>query len=307
MLGVRAALFMLGGSTLGCSSSQGADQEPPAPPPAALFGAISVDFREAVGGAAAFGLVSGSVYDGPSPLAFGLEAVLEEGECQLREPTHPFCDPACGSTGLCVRDGECMPYPKAQNVGEMQVTGLLEPVTLEPFPPNFYYQSAELAFPPCEEGATIALDAEAFRAEARCVAPLVVDASEPLFVRREEPLILTWQAPGDPELGSVHILLDISHHGGKKGDIVCVVPDTGRYEIPATLVTALVDLGLAGYPSVILTRSSAAVSDPPDVTFSVAASIERPVDTGVQSCLPNAADEPCPAGQTCDPASSICR
>jgi len=301
------AVVAAGCLALGCSGSEDAKNEAPSaePQPAEFFGTVTVNLREAREGSDAVSVVSGTVYDGPSPLDFGLETVLEEGECELREPTHPFCDPACDSGAMCIRDGECMPYPKPENVGDMLVMGLFEEVTLEPFPPNFFYQSAELAFPPCDEGATVELSADAFHAEAHCIAPLVVDSTPP-SVRKDEPVSLSWEAPGDAELARIQIYLDISHHGGKKGDIVCDVPDTGHYEIPATLVTPLVELGLAGYPSVILTRWTAAVASPPDVRFKIAAAVERAVDTGVRSCVPNTADD-CAGAQTCDPATNVCR
>jgi len=311
LLGARGDRFeksaqslIAGFLALGCESSAPENPTPEIDGAAELFGAVTVNLREAIEGRDAFSVVSGTVYDGPSPLSFGLEPVLEEGECQLREVTHPFCDPACDGTSLCVRDGECMPYPRAQDMGELEVTGLLTAVTLPAFPPNFFYQSEELAYPPCEEGATVTLSGKSFQAETQCVAPLVVDPASPILVRRGEPVVLTWEAPGDPDLARVHILLDVSHHGGKRGDIVCDVPDTGHYEIPATLVTPLVDLGLAGYPSVILTRRASGVSSPPEVEFSVAAAVERAVDTGVRSCVPGVED--CPDGQTCDPATNVC-
>ena len=298
--------FVLGFLLVACSSAEDAEETPPVSEPAALFGTITVHLREARAGAEASSVVSGTVYDGPSPLDFGLAAVLEEGECQLREVTHPFCDPSCESGTTCVRDGECMPYPRAQNVGVLSVSGLLRPVTLEPFPPSFFYQSEELPFPPCAEGDTVHLRSEAFEADARCVAPLVVDAETEILVREDEPVTLDWQPAGDPELAEVHVLLDVSHHGGKRGDIVCTVPDTGHYDIPASLVTPLLELGLAGYPSVILTRFTKGTSSPADVQFRVAASVERAVDTGVRSCVPNSEDD-CPSGQTCDPATNVCR
>jgi hypothetical protein len=301
-------LCFVGCLLLGCTGSEDPVDAPPDgdAPVAELFGAVSVALREATATKEAFGLVSGTVYDGPSPLDLGMETVLSEGECELREPTHPFCDPPCDGSALCVRDGECMPYPKAQDVGELQVTGLSVPLTMPAFAPNFRYESAELQYPPCEEGAPLRLEAERFEAETRCVAPLVVDPDQPIRVRADEPVSLSWAAPGDADLARVEVFLDISHHGGKRGDILCDVPDTGQYEIPATLVSALVDLGLAGYPSVILTRRTSAVSNPPDVEFRVSASVERAVDTGVVSCVPGTAED-CPDDQTCDPASNVCR
>jgi hypothetical protein len=204
-----------------------------------------------------------------------------------------------------------MPYPDSQDVGDITVRGLdldTGSVTLEPFAPSFFYQSAELAYPPCREGTPLHLESAAFTAEATCIAPLIVD-QDPVRVRTGEPVSLTWDPPGSAEDPSqsttrIQILLDISHHGGKRGDILCDVPDSGSYTIPQNMVAALVDLGLAGFPSVILTRRSTGTTTLPEVNFIVAATVERPVDTGVHSCLN---DEDCPGGQTCNRQTVTCR
>lgn len=309
---LTAASLVLSG-VLGCSASPKTEETltPDAGAQVPLFGSIVVSLRETVDATAAYGLVSGTIYDGPRPDPEPLRVIMEDGECQLREALHPLCSEGCGSGAVCVDTEECAPYPQAQNVGDLSVTGLgvdgEESVTLGPFPPSFFYQSQELAYPPCEEGATLRLEANAFSAEARCIAPLLVDSSAPLRVRSREPLTLTWERPADPSLARVQVLLDVSHHGGKRGDIVCDAPDTGGLEISAPLITALVDMGLAGFPSVILTRRTQATSTQPNVRLVVAASVARTVDTGVQSCLQDTGNDGCPEGQTCDRTTLTCQ
>lgn len=299
-------------ATLGVVWSCEGTRTPPAAEPTPdsgthdrLFGSIVVSLRETSEEKEAYGLVSGTLYGGAYPDAMPMRIVQEEDDCQLREAIHPFCGTPCGSDAVCVDDDQCSPYPSPQDVAEITVDGLDPgPVTLPPFPPNFFYQSEELAYPPCSEGDLLRLDADAFAAEAPCIAPLAVDPDAAISVRSGEPVQLSWDVPGDSELARIQILLDVSHHGGKRGDVVCEVPDTGSYEIPASLVTALLDQGLAGFPSVILTRRVRSESTLPNVHFSVVASLERSVDTGVQSCL---SDEECPEGQTCDRQAVICR
>jgi hypothetical protein len=99
----------------------------------------------------------------------------------------------------------------------------------------------------------------------------------------------------------VLIILEISHHGGYKGEIDCDVADTGSFDIPAPLVTALVGLGRAGYPTVQLTRAASATPPgEPGVKLSMPSRSELEVDTGVISC--GAASSPdCPSGTTCGP------
>src|SRR4029079_1958057 len=123
-------------------------------------------------------------------------------------------------------------------------------------PPSFAYQSDALPNPPCAEGADVSLMADAFSMQEKCIAPFDL-APGVVAVKRGEAMPLTWNAPSMPDLARVQIRLDISHHGGKKGEIDCAVPDMGAFEIPASLVTDLVDLGLAGFPTVQVAREIA--------------------------------------------------
>ncbi|HEY3668695.1 MAG TPA: hypothetical protein VGL19_22010, partial [Polyangiaceae bacterium] len=69
--------------------------------------------------------------------------------------------------------------------------------------------------------------------------------------------------------------------------------------IPATLVTSLIELGVAGFPSVSLARTSSgsAAIAPGQVTLQVVSEVTRVlVVAGVQSCM---ADTDCPSGKTC--------
>ena len=199
-----------------------------------------------------------------------------------------------------------MPYPKAQNVGVVRLEGLgAEPIAMDPFPPSFAYQSTALPYPPCEEGDAVRLRVDSFGAASVCIAPLVIPGSDVISVKRDRPAELSWTPPARTDLARMQIRLDVSHHGGKKGEIDCDVADTGAFQIPASLVTALVDLGLAGFPTIILTRvASASSPEAPEVRLVVSASVERDVDTGITSCSDT---KKCPAGQQCDKSNSTCQ
>jgi hypothetical protein len=271
-----------------------------------LTGTITLSLKPAseVTMTAAFSVAGGTVYDGVVPEAFPLAVAQEEQGCQLLKPALPFCSAGCGGDAACVDDETCAPYPKAQNVGVLQLEGLgRASVTMEPFPPGFAYQSQALPHPPCEEGEPVRLSADGFSVATVCIAPLVVSTA--VFpVQRGQALDLTWEAPAKADQTSVSIKLDVSHHGGKKGEIDCDVPDTGAFEIPAALVTALVDLGLAGYPTIVLTRrAKASSSEQPAISFAISSSIEREVDTGVTSCTE---DVHCPTGQQCNTDKLTC-
>jgi hypothetical protein len=254
--------------------------------------------------AKAFSVAGGTVYDGPVPEAFPLAVALEEPGCQLLKPKLPFCSNGCGGDAACVDDETCAAYPKAQNVGVLQLEGLGDAlVTMDPFPPSFAYQSQALPHPPCVEGESVHLSADGFGASTTCIAPLVVSSTD-FAVERGEALQLNWEAPVRADQTRLLIKLDVSHHGGKKGEVDCDVPDTGSFEIPANLVTALVELGLAGYPTIVLTRVAAASSpEQPALHFAISSGIEREVDTGVTSCTE---DAQCPTGRPCNTDKLVC-
>jgi hypothetical protein len=112
---------------------------------------------------------------------------------------------------------------------------------------------------------------------------------------------LSWTAPRAGG-GKVHVKLDISHHGGSKGRIECDADDTGAIELPATLVSELLQLGAAGFPTVIVTRKGpvgSAVLAPGRVELTVSSEAEHAVLVpGIVSCTDSSE---CPMGQTCQP------
>jgi len=306
----------------GCSSSESATPEGSAgagsagetgsagnaagPSMAPLTGTITLRLKAANAAtmAKAFSVAGGTVYDAEVPEAFPLALAFEEAGCQLLKPSLPFCSEGCGGDAACVADETCVAYPKPQNIGVLQLDGLgSAPVLMEPFPPSFAYQSSSLPHPPCTEGEAVALSAEGFAVSSTCIAPLVVLNTE-FLVRREQSLELTWEAPAASDQTRILIKLDVSHHGGKKGEVDCDVPDSGSFEIPASLVTALVDLGLAGYPTIVLTRTASASSAAePGVKFEISSGIEREVDTGIISCTE---DAQCAGDELCNLDKLVC-
>jgi hypothetical protein len=121
-------------------------------------------------------------------------------------------------------------------------------------------------------------------------------------VEEGTPLRLSWTAPAEPEHTRVNVHFDISHHGGARGLIECDVADTGSLEIAAELVDGLVDLGVSGFPTLVLTRSAKAhgstlQADP--VVLTVSSSFDNlVVIPGLTSCT---SDEHCEGGETCQP------
>jgi hypothetical protein len=251
----------------------------------------------------AHALLFGKIKDGEDPQPVIWELEDEQDDCKLFVPRVPFCDPDCGSTALCVEDGECAPYAKVQDLGMLAVTGLGDSELSIRFIAN-NYQSPTLSYPPCAEGAAVRLTTSggaysSFMLESRCIAPLEISGGG-VRIERGQPLALRWPAPGQTDLARIEIKVDISHHGGAKGKIECDVADDGSLDIPATLVDQLVELGVAGFPTVAIARvarSPVAAGNPERVALEVAQSEEQAIEIpGLVSCTE---DTHCPMGQTC--------
>jgi hypothetical protein len=232
-----------------------------------------------------------------------LEQQTVVGECTLSTPIKPFCEQGC--TGKCTADDVCSPQGEKLPLGDIHFVIGKNEYDLEAVAHNYQLAAGEkLPYPPCDEGDTASIevgggDYEGFSIETSCIA--VLDAGGPFPMEPGKPLDLTWSAPGDPNVASMHIKLDVSHHGGSKGQIDCDVPDTGAYSIPAELVDQLLDLGVAGFPTVQLTRNATAHpegGEPSNVTMAVDMMVEREVTIpGLVSCSSD--DKQCPDGQVC--------
>ena len=245
----------------------------------------------------------GVIYDKPSPVdGVKFEQAEELGDCRLMVPVNPFCDPSCDINSVCTSDGVCTPYSTPQNLGVVSLTGLMPgDFSMDPIAPSYKYQapaSVRLPYPPCSEGTPLSITAPdvGIAIDGVCVAPIVLLGADTIPVRANQALALRWEPPTTSST-RVGIDLDIAHHGGATGKILCDVADNGSFEIPEPLVTRLVSLGLAGFPAITLTRQfQAKASSEPGVAFIVASTTSRLVDTGVVSC---GSTLPCPSGMTC--------
>jgi hypothetical protein len=266
---------------------------------------ITVDDEDPTKGATS---VIGKVNDGASPPTLSWSVIKEEGDCRVEKPSVPFCDPACGAE-VCVAEDKCVPYPAGQSVGDVTIDGLmvegsgtslmLKEIAKAYQPPA----NTTFAWPPFAEGDDVTVKAaggsfSAFELKAKGVKPLIVTATE-FEVAEGKPLELTWEAATDPKASKVHLKLDISHHGGTRGMIQCDTDDSGSLTIPAELMTELIGLGVAGFPTFVLTRSTRATAQiaPGVVELEVSAKVEQAVTVeGVVSCTE---DTDCPDGASC--------
>jgi hypothetical protein len=284
-----------GGSASGAGGSGGALP--------ALHGSFTFELVEETPEVMAFTRFSGAVFDAPYPPSFPLTLDSTDGDCELWVPTNASCPTAC-SNGVCTANGVCSMFPKEASAGTVTVDGIEGgQFTVSPVTTRFVYQApSALANPPCTESSTVTVSGNGFSVEAKCIKPLVLTSTVPIPVMSGSPVELEWEAATEPS-ARINIKLDIAHHGGRKGEIQCDVPDTGSFSIPAALVTKLVSLGLAGFPTIGVKRIvNATATGQAGIAMVMAAPLERAVDTGVQSCLETT---DCDDGETCTEAK-IC-
>lgn len=237
------------------------------------------------------------------------EFVRDEGECELLVPAFPFCDPECDSGMVCVAGDMCVPEPEPVNIGEITVSGLLTQAgaaefTVSPIGAKSNYlppASAAMEYPPAEDGAPVTLTGEIngspLSIETSGISPMSVD-TEAIPIGGEDDVVVTWEAPESGSQSEMELLVDISHHGGVKGKVVCTTADDGEHTIPASILNDLIDLGVAGFPTLTYRRVARGVSEAPhEIEFRVEQHVQISVTIdGLVSCT---VDEDCPENEVC--------
>lgn len=190
--------------------------------------------------------ISAAVQEAPTPSFHGV--VMEEGACRYLQPDYGNCDPPCSYDALCNADDECVPYPAGISGGTLTITGLGDPIEIEPeeWSGGQYVGPYGLPGDLFEAGDPIeaALAGDAFPAvslAARGVASVGFDLVEDGFTMEDgEDAVVTWG--GDPsEDACVRVVLNGSNsaHGMPLHDIIeCEGPDTGSLTVPRAMVEA---------------------------------------------------------------------
>lgn len=264
-------------------------------PPETKVGEFRVELFDA------YTAVQGQVSDGVDPAQVPGETRVE-GDCALLQPIARFCDPGCPSGETCGDNG-CVPRPQNVDIGEVVISGLSAPVAMTAAAPVFFYSHrGELPHPGFTPGAAITLQlrggVDPLTLAVTGIEPVSALAESPRLLRTQ-PLTIRWSAPAGPAVARVHLELNIANHGGTPAWIQCDVPDTGTYTMDAALITALLDLGFSGYPTLSLSRRT--VDSAPLTSGCVeflavhttVADVEIP---GLVSCSD---DADCPDGETC--------
>ncbi|HET7538491.1 MAG TPA: hypothetical protein VFK05_01420 [Polyangiaceae bacterium] len=298
------------GASGGSATPAGGSGGSSAGDPNLLVGSFQVKLTKASDLGAASTSIVGRVYDGPTPVTTLWEQPQVDGDCTLTTPRVPFCSTPCGGSAACVEDDTCLAYPTAYSAGKVTMTGLKAASGSMPLElllvANTYQAppSVPLAYPSFGDGDAVSLAAAgdhfpAFNLSGKGIKELSLGAGE-LSLVSGKPLALTW-TKGAESSAKIHVKLDISHHGGSKGQIECDTADSGALTISAALISKLLSLGVAGYPTVIVTRHTIGSTVIPAgrVELEISSSVEQAVTIdGLTSCT-DAAD--CPSGQDCQP------
>jgi len=205
-------------------------------------------------------MVGGSVYDAVTPMLVW-EETAREGDCAIQRRPTLFCDPQCITPQTCGRDGVCIASPEKQSVGTVSLSGLSAAVEIVPDEvTNNYYFLGSIPDPGLTPSSTIGLTAAggyfpAFELSAPGIEALSVTTSA-LTVSGDAPVTVEWTPAADP-VGRVRVILNLSSHGTDTIQLECDVADTGSVEIPASLLSELIALEVAGYPRLTVIRESA--------------------------------------------------
>jgi len=254
--------------------------------------------------------VNGSVRDAVLPQDVIWELSLEEGGCRLLEPRVPFCETPCPSGSICVEDDVCQETPPRRNAGTVTITGLQTAaggteVVMEPIgtAPN-YSTATALNYPPFAEGDTITLsasgaDVPAFQVQSQGISPLQMLLTGDVPLESGQPISLQWTPPTQSGGSTIRAIVDISHHGGQRGEIICDVPDDGSLDIPAALATRLLELGYSGFPTVSVERRAVGSVDIATGRVDLVVQSRDELSISIPGLTSCSVDGDCPAGQTC--------
>ncbi len=267
------------------------------------WGAFIVDSNED------YAYVAGSLSNGVVPAAV-LTATLVSGDCTIWLRGNPFCDPTCGPGETCDFDGTCVPYPETRDLGTVTMSGLLNPVSMDPFSPGYTYFDTSLPNPPWDPGALLTLTTGGGAYAPITVygvapAPLV-PVSMAWVIVAGEPLAIAWDAPTSLIRTQVVLTLRIDQHGTTPSSIECVFEDDGSAEVPTDTLEELMSLGVTGFPAGDLTRRTADRADIGDGCIDLEATSSRLASVAISGYTPCTRDSDCPDETSCNEALERC-
>jgi hypothetical protein len=206
-----------------------------------------------------FSIMAGEVADGVPPLSI-LQDVATYGACKILRRPNLVCDPPCNADETCNLEEMCVPYPRNQDLGVVEVDGLNKCLNLSAAAVGKKYTDNDLPHPVFEPGALVEL-----RTPPGAFGPLLLHgqgvealelAAGDWRVLAGQATLVRWTAPTMKTRAWIDLRINVDQHGLSPASLYCTVEDTGWFEIPAEAIDALYDLGVSGAPSGSLTRRS---------------------------------------------------
>lgn len=283
------------------------------------LGTFTIALNPAVGDAPAHTSIFGMVYGGSYPTAIIETVIASDSSCKVyRYSIQPCYAPTCRSGQTCVAENVCEAQPLPVSVGDVSVDGV-GPSSLKLSVTNYNYQyPLDLPYPGMTEGQPVTLTGSgsgggfsAFTVSAKGVAPIATSNSSYL-ISNDQPLKLNW-TPGASSVGAeVTVTLNISKHGGSAGYMQCTTTDSGALIIAADMLKALTGLGVAGFPELLLIRSThgEATVTAGKIALDVQAVAKPPLDIeGYCSCFNHSDCGSCTdkTKTSCDSLKRICK
>ncbi len=292
---------------------------PLAPSPCALdkkVGGFAFTVTPPADNAVGHSELGGSIYDAVAPSDVWTTKATE-GSCRLTVGPKLSCTADCASMGQsCGASGSCVPAPVVKAVGAVTLSGLLAALPpAKPFSNGSYYAPvpSTAPFPPFAVEDVVTLetaggDYPGFTLHGRGIDPLDVPTMS-FDIKTDQDLTVSWTPPSKAGSATVSLSLDLGHHGSVSAKLICDVPDTGSAVVPKGLLTQLAAEGVAGFPSMTITRHTmdSTMIAPGCVEFDVASSLNRELTfPGLVSCSCSGMTcAPCTATQTC--VNSACQ
>lgn len=232
------------------------------------------------------------------------------GGCRLMRKSFPFCDPICESDEACNLDGECVPYPKPQDLGDICVAGLEQSYVLTAEEPGYHYFNTQLSHPAFAGGERIELRTtggayDAFEMAGVGVTPMNANEEQWNIVEGED-LVIGWETSDSDAHTSVYLSVNIDQHGTSPLLLECELPDTGAATVPSALIEGLTTSGISGFPVGKLVRRTADSVAVSDGCIDLIVRSPATIDVRVAGHTPCTMQGQCPNGQTCNLQLETC-
>lgn len=253
-----------------------------------------------------FSTITGNVANGVLPAAV-LDAREAGVDCQMFERSYPFCDPSCEAGYVCTDEGDCIPYPTNQSVGEVAIQGSLKPLVMTP-DTSMRYWDTQIPFPYFVAGEPLLLTASGdvfpgFELRSFGVEPLAFASTDWVIVPGED-LVIDWT----PSAFNNRVVFDLNvdQHGVSPVSMICDTEDDGQLVIEASLLDTLLMYGVSGFATATA-RRQVADSVQLDAGCVEMLTYEHVAgDLTVEGHTACYSDRDCPEGQRCEVMINTC-